>query len=588
MRKLLALLLLLAAPAAAQIETTPPSSTSSGGGGGAFITPLAGPTGCASVAYGFSGAAAALGLCSATGASATVQSAAAGSRASTSWGSTNATTFFNDGGAGNTTFVIGDNSISGTNESAQSFTFDANAFSSALPFRAPDGAVGAPSLAWTSDADGTGTGFYRSAANETGIAVNGLNVGFFKSTGFQTGAEIRFCTGAGCSAQDVGISRPATAILGISDGTGANALGRLRTGDGTAASPSLQFSSGTNNGLYFASSRMNYAENGVFAGRFAGGFQVPSTQQFGFLSGTVESNSPDTGLRRSAAAVVAVSDAGATNLGRILTGGGSVTSPALGIGSSDGTNAQNGWYSTGVNGVGFTRNGALGFALGHIAGAEINLASTWSLTWSSGAATSAGDVGLARLGSNTSLRVSDGSSGYGGIIVKDGTAAGVGFGFQTGVGGTGFYYDTTANDALVTSKNSQSRAWVTGDRTLTDATATTVFTQALATAEMYGFTIDYTITAVNATPDYQVVTGTAHIAMQNKGGTETCGTITINGETTTASTGTLVLTAITCDTTGANAVAVQFNADSSLTTPTITFTAHIRRGGIGTGALTLS
>lgn len=37
----------------------------------------------------------------------------------------------------------------------------------------PDGAVGAPSLGWTSDNDGSGTGIYRPAANRVGVSANG-------------------------------------------------------------------------------------------------------------------------------------------------------------------------------------------------------------------------------------------------------------------------------------------------------------------------------------------------------------------------------------------------------------------------------
>lgn len=47
---------------------------------------------------------------------------------------------------------------------------------------AGDGTVGAPSIAWTSDADGTGTGFYRPAANQVGVAINGAQTALFTAT----------------------------------------------------------------------------------------------------------------------------------------------------------------------------------------------------------------------------------------------------------------------------------------------------------------------------------------------------------------------------------------------------------------------
>jgi hypothetical protein len=45
-------------------------------------------------------------------------------------------------------------------------------FSGAAGFA--NGTVGAPSIYWTADADGTGTGIYRPAANQVGIATNGV------------------------------------------------------------------------------------------------------------------------------------------------------------------------------------------------------------------------------------------------------------------------------------------------------------------------------------------------------------------------------------------------------------------------------
>jgi hypothetical protein len=48
----------------------------------------------------------------------------------------------------------------------------------------PDGSLGAPSVAFSSDADGTGTGIYRSAANTGNLVANGLQVAHWTSTGF--------------------------------------------------------------------------------------------------------------------------------------------------------------------------------------------------------------------------------------------------------------------------------------------------------------------------------------------------------------------------------------------------------------------
>lgn len=52
-----------------------------------------------------------------------------------------------------------------------------------------NGSVTAPSLFWTSDSDGTGTGLYRPAADVIGFAVNGIETGRVNSSGFTVGAS---------------------------------------------------------------------------------------------------------------------------------------------------------------------------------------------------------------------------------------------------------------------------------------------------------------------------------------------------------------------------------------------------------------
>ncbi len=50
----------------------------------------------------------------------------------------------------------------------------------------PDGSVTVPALAFTSDADGTGTGIYRVGANSLGFAANGVNIGQYSNSGAWT------------------------------------------------------------------------------------------------------------------------------------------------------------------------------------------------------------------------------------------------------------------------------------------------------------------------------------------------------------------------------------------------------------------
>ena len=63
-----------------------------------------------------------------------------------------------------------------------------------------DGTAGAPSIAWTSDQDGTGTGFYRQAANVISAAINGVERMRFDpggnglASGFFTGNSYHFAS----------------------------------------------------------------------------------------------------------------------------------------------------------------------------------------------------------------------------------------------------------------------------------------------------------------------------------------------------------------------------------------------------------
>ena len=62
---------------------------------------------------------------------------------------------------------IPNGSVTGITSNGTSTTFT-------VPLLLPDGTVSAPSLALSSDADGTGTGFYRQAANVMSFAANGV------------------------------------------------------------------------------------------------------------------------------------------------------------------------------------------------------------------------------------------------------------------------------------------------------------------------------------------------------------------------------------------------------------------------------
>jgi hypothetical protein len=59
-----------------------------------------------------------------------------------------------------------------------------------VPYLAPNGSCAAPSFAWNSDADGTGSGWYRQAANVWSLCLNGVELYRFTAT------EARLLNGA--------------------------------------------------------------------------------------------------------------------------------------------------------------------------------------------------------------------------------------------------------------------------------------------------------------------------------------------------------------------------------------------------------
>lgn len=63
-------------------------------------------------------------------------------------------------------------------------TTNGAAITSTVPILLPDGTAGAPSLAFASDADGTGTGFLRNFTNEIAVSINGTARFLFKTGAF--------------------------------------------------------------------------------------------------------------------------------------------------------------------------------------------------------------------------------------------------------------------------------------------------------------------------------------------------------------------------------------------------------------------
>ncbi len=158
-------------------------------------------------------------------------------------------------------------------------------------------------------------------------------------------------------------------------------------------------------------------------------------------------------------------------------------------------------------------------------------------------------------------------------IFETGTAAAPGIKFTT-VGNTGLSA-SAGPDTLRFSVVTAERAAISSATTLTESAATTAATVQIASGSSAGGSLEYTIVARDAT-DSQTRHGSFHFAAGNKSGTETC-TISAATEaadgsvlaTTEAAPGTLTY-GITCDTSGANAIALRFNVASSLTQTSLT------------------
>src|SRR4051812_39282905 len=59
-----------------------------------------------------------------------------------------------------------------------------------------NGTAAVPSIAWTADADGTGTGLFRPAANQVGVSANGVNQLTVASGSVTAGAGVNVLAGA--------------------------------------------------------------------------------------------------------------------------------------------------------------------------------------------------------------------------------------------------------------------------------------------------------------------------------------------------------------------------------------------------------
>ncbi len=97
-------------------------------------------------------------------------------------------------GTGTGLYRIGANNPGLAVNGVLAHSWSTTAITSALPNLVASGAVGAPGLAFSADADGTGTGLYRIGADNIGLAINGVLVESWSSTAI-TSAQSRLSNG---------------------------------------------------------------------------------------------------------------------------------------------------------------------------------------------------------------------------------------------------------------------------------------------------------------------------------------------------------------------------------------------------------
>lgn len=106
------------------------------------------------------------------------------------------------------------------------------------PILITDGSTSVPSLGLASDADGSGTGLYRLAANNLAVTINGTGRVNFSGSGINldSGSSFLWTSSVVSAGFDTGIKRNAAKIVEVTDGAsgwGAFRAGRVITGSAT-------------------------------------------------------------------------------------------------------------------------------------------------------------------------------------------------------------------------------------------------------------------------------------------------------------------------------------------------------------------
>lgn len=104
-----------------------------------------------------------------------------------------------------------------------SLTDDGTAVTSTAPLLLPSGTAAAPSWGWSSDADGSGTGFYRGGANLINITINGADRAQFGASRLNLGSDAGIAWGNSALIPNVGaydtiLTRISAGVVGVNTG----------------------------------------------------------------------------------------------------------------------------------------------------------------------------------------------------------------------------------------------------------------------------------------------------------------------------------------------------------------------------------
>lgn len=294
-----------------------------------------------------------------------------------------------------------------------------------------NGSAGSPTLTW-SGSTGENDGFYYKSAGVIGVAIGGVEIGNFSSSGFsETAAD--FLAGDGTNAApsfsftsdtSSGMYRPGGGSVGFSvlgsevlqlQASGIQGIIPFIAGNGTAAAPSFAFTNSLTTGFYRAAANsIGFAVNGVTAGNIsATGIWTHAAQAL-FADGTVSlpgmafSAESSSGFYRASGGALGVAILGS----EVLQLQASAIQGIVPFGAADGSAAApsyalinaltSGLYKFAANSLGFATNG---ITAGNISSTQVWTIPT--LTVTNATTVTGGIVGVATNSSATAGNVGE-------------------------------------------------------------------------------------------------------------------------------------------------------------------------------------